>query len=318
MAYAKLIGDVREVRSFKNTYDKCRKENKTRTECAAISAKEQAIRVMKRFGLSCISPLVSEKLVRYANIMSITKEYVDRCTTDFLYREHHLASCVIGALTQQMASIGTDVMSGGLILISPTLTPLAQVPTVAVGVAGLIKANEIGNDFGKVAVELVDYLIDHVSSEELEMIDVSKEVIVRDKNHTRILFEPRDVKMITQLVKVNHKIKNQATNLMIKYDSHEKKINSTINKLSENIVEFDKATKFIDVELKDVCVEKILDKIHNNHSSHNGHNHGNYGGPHAYANYSSSKGWSLQLSFNIGGSNNHSGRRGGGSSCVIL
>ena len=289
-------------------FNKCREDEKNIHTCVLECAASTCNDIMQT---KIMNHLLKERVTNYIMMIPKINKDINLCKQEL---KHHNISCIAGAVTNKIASITTDAMSTALIIGSPT-TPIPTI-TLSAGIAGLMKSDQIGCSFGDLTIQIVDYLIDNITREELRAIDTTQSVTISNNQGSKLVFKPSEVKLITSLVDVNQRIRDTCTTAITKYEATEQNIKANLTELSSNIIRFEQQTRLIELDIHDIKTNGILDKLNTNYirlnnqaSEHNSRNTGT----HASVEYSNTKGWkiSFQVGYNANG-------KGGGFSCIIL
>lgn len=306
------------------TLHECKAEGNSTLECAKDVVKDTA------------KDYIVDKLKEHSKIVGPivntidAKEYIENCRKD-----HDMLSCVAGATVKYGITTATEHMSKALIISSP-ISPL-PLANIVVGTTGLIKSDQIGKDFGKVAVELVDYLVDHVPS---QFIDTSKSLTLQN-DQTIIEFVPHELKFIKGLVKtnqdVNHviqKLQTTSENIMDDMEVYRQRTQETQihfnEKTNEVQIKLDSSARMIKTldqldlvhsKLPHIHAEGLAEKIRYNYveKAEQAQRHNQNPNRSTTANVSyDGDDWKIGFTINYSCGGGYGGRGGGGFSCVLL
>lgn len=224
------------------TVDECN-EGQSKTECAKEIIKDLVVHQLSEH-----SPWVDDLMTIWE-----AKEYVDQCR-----QNHDLSICTIGALTNVGSKIATEYMSKSLIL----ATPISPCPIInaTMGTMGMIKAKEIGKSFGDMTVAVVEYLVDHVPS---QVIDVSKPLVLKnDQIQMAIEFVPNELKFIKGLVEINQIVNRDVLQIQSSSSHLIDDFNKYRNRTQSEAINFNQKTKEVEIKLdSNLKMVKKLQKL---------------------------------------------------------
>lgn len=296
---------AREIEDARNFFTECKNDH-SNLECVQKYAKKKVYDFIDIEG-KVICKIFGDKVGNYIMMIPEVRSYMDECK-----KNHRLLSCTVGAIAYKGTSTATSFMSGALILVSPTV-PVSSIP-LSLGLAGVLNSDKIGKSFGDLSSKIIDYLMDKVP---VHMIDTSKPIILRS-NNLEIELSKKDVKIITNLVKINQYVDREVKDIEKKFgkfignkENTRDYVFGTMNDIKQ--LEFEKYNL-----LKPIKSVNIVDKLSTDYIKANKkireHNSGSNGTVRAFLEYSSNKEWKISFSIGYSFGNN---KKGGGF-CVIL
>ncbi len=236
------------------------KEEKGTVECLAEYAGE-------RLQESFIGKTVAGKVLTYTNIVNNVVNDVKECKNT----GHSTAACAAGAVVGTAAMAATDAVATALIMNAPT-TPAGPL-VLATGIVGLMNSRKMGRDFAHLATEIVDYLIDHVPA---EAIDINMPLIIRrnapgtqetnalteHKRANELVFAPQEVKLIRDLVLANQQVQRacdvvraEATELTQQFQEFKVPLQNAFANYCEH-------TRRLDMNMTSIDTSRLLDRVH--------------------------------------------------------
>lgn len=238
MEYADSVQKtVSTVCVFGNIYKTCSSDKKTMRQCIKNMSIKEGIKLVQN-ELSSQSQIINRIL-----LVPETIEYMKNCSPN-----HKTSHCVVGSTVNYGVTKAVNVVSNRLIKIHTPVTFVA-------GVVGKVIAKNVGKISGDLSVKLVDYLTEHVPA---KIIDTSQQLTVQ-QNDTSIVFHPKEVKFIQQLVNVNQEIASAAEKLIQKGNYIEDDFQKYFDKNKSQVIEFNKYTNNVKLNITD-AIDEIKQK----------------------------------------------------------
>jgi len=191
-AYVRMTNNIITSVEAIEQFSQCHSNGGTVLDCAAQTVQE--------VGISIARDAIIEATGSAGRIVSNTvgmAEQVNQC----INTGHSQTACEIGSAISLGATTATAMAARGVITASP-LTPLGAL-TGSVGTYTLLRSGDIGQSFGEITTQLVDYMIDQLPND--IYINPDHPLVIHN-NSTALTFASNEVAFVNELVHSNRQV----------------------------------------------------------------------------------------------------------------
>jgi hypothetical protein len=177
-------------------------------------------------------------------------EQVNQCVTN----GNSQTACEIGSVVRLGATTTTTILARGVMTASP-LTPIGAL-TGSVGAYTLIRSGDIGESFGNITTQLVDYMIDRLPSD--TFIEPTHPLVIQN-NTTSLVFSTQEVTFINELVHHNRQVIRATSDIQNVSGIVSNTSRAVTNQLGESITNHSEAIHRMALRIDDLRLSTTLD-----------------------------------------------------------